>query len=855
MSTNTSLNSSGSQSVESSSKGNKHWLKHALLLLKHELKRGELTIILLAIVLAVSAVFSLSGFSSHIKRALINESTTFIAADRVLESSRPIAPDILTEAERNAVVHAQQLEMSSIVFAGNNMALADLSAVSAAYPLRGELLVSDSADLADAKPVNAPARGEAWIGVNGLKQLEISVGDEIEVGVSTFKVAGVISQIPNASFSVFTSGPQVFINIDDIAQTELVQPGSRLSYSYLFAGEPSAIESFEDWLKPQVNETQRWIDIESGQSPLAGALNRAQKYLSLTSMLGIVLAAVAVAVASRRYSQRHQPSVAIFKAMGASKAYITKLYCLHWSLLSIVSISIGLLVGYGILQVGLSAMAEQVELDENYFAWYPFIVAIITGLICALAFAIEPLKSLVATKPLSILRGYQDENRKAWLNYSPAFVALFALLFVFSRDLMLSVALLAGGLIVVGILLLLSRVLINAGRRAGSQAGKSWHLAMANLQRRAKENSVQLISFTIAIKLLLLIVVMKNALIDEWQQQLPDNAANRFLVNISGQQIDRVNEFLSDNNIVSSGLYPVVRGRLTAINDERVARRVSKEEDEEADNGRRGVGRELNLTWRASLPNENEVIDGSWWSEQDQKPQVSIEQGVAERLDIGVGDTLTFQLGSEEFSVPVTSVREVNWQALQPNFFMIFSPQVLADFPATYITSLYVEPSKKELLQDFLSQYPTISMIDVDALINQLRSVIDKVSIAVEFILVLVVLAGSLVLVAQVQASMEERERELAILRTLGAKGSLLRNSVLFEFVALGALAGFMASAAMEIAVYVIQSRVFDMTVSLHLPYWLLGIVAGASFVGFIGLLSCWRLLNLSSVTLIRRTM
>lgn len=855
MSTNTSLNSSGTQPLESSSKGNKHWLKHALLLLKHELKRGELTIILLAIVLAVSAVFSLSGFSSHIKRALINESTTFIAADRVLESSRPITPDILTEAERNAVVHAQQLEMSSIVFAGNNMALADLSAVSAAYPLRGELLVSDSADLAGAKPVYAPARGEAWIGVNGLKQLEISVGDEIEVGVSTFKVAGVISQIPNASFSVFTSGPQVFINIDDIAQTELVQPGSRLSYSYLFAGEPSAIESFEDWLKPQVNETQRWIDIESGQSPLAGALNRAQKYLSLASMLGIVLAAVAVAVASRRYSQRHQPSVAIFKAMGASKAYITKLYCLHWSLLSIVSISIGLLVGYGILQVGLSAMAEQVELDENYFAWYPFIVAIITGLICALAFAIEPLKSLVATKPLSILRGYQDENRKAWLNYLPAFVALFALLFVFSRDLMLSVALLAGGLIVVGILLLLSRVLINAGRRAGSQAGKSWHLAMANLQRRAKENSVQLISFTIAIKLLLLIVVMKNALIDEWQQQLPDNAANRFLVNISGQQIDRVNEFLSDNSIVSSGLYPVVRGRLTAINDERVARRVSKEEDEEADNGRRGVGRELNLTWRASLPSENEVIDGSWWSEQNQKPQVSIEQGVAERLDIGVGDTLTFQLGSEEFSVPVTSVREVNWQALQPNFFMIFSPQVLADFPATYITSLYVEPSKKELLQDFLSQYPTISMIDVDALINQLRSVIDKVSIAVEFILVLVVLAGSLVLVAQVQASMEERERELAILRTLGAKGSLLRNSVLFEFVALGALAGFMASVAMEIAVYVIQSRVFDMTVSLHLPYWLLGIVAGASFVGFIGLLSCWRLLNLSSVTLIRRTM
>ncbi|MEW6982717.1 ABC transporter permease [Colwelliaceae bacterium 6471] len=835
-----------------------NWMKQSLRLLQHEFRRGELTIICLAIVLAVATVFSLSGFSQHIKSALINNSTSFIAADRVLRSSRPVATSILAQGRARDLQSAEQIEMSSMVFSGEKMQLVEIKAVSSTYPLRGELLIADKVD-GPATPMHAPANGKIWVEKKLLSALELAIGDSIDIGVKHFTIDGVVTQIPDASFSVFTSGPQVIVNILDIDKTELIQPGSRLTYKYLFAGEAAQLEAFDDWIKPQINETQRWYDIQSRQSPLANALNRAEKYLALASMLGIVLAAVAVAVASRRYSHRHQPTVAVFKAMGAAQGHVKKLYLLHWSLLCVFSLVIGLLAGYGLLSVGLHNMQDYLPIQsDSRLSWYPFTVSVLTGVICAVAFAIAPLKALITTSPLAVIRGFSesiDVKSKYHLHLLLPLSALFALLLLFSRNVALSLSLLLGGILVSALLLLLGRVLMNAGKKVGSQAGKSWHLAMANLKRRANENSVQLVSFTIAIKLLLVILVMRNALIDEWQQQLPDNAPNRFLVNIAQQEVENVGQFIEQHNLTASGLYPVVRGRLASINEDVIAKSASKEETDGSDNGRQGVGRELNMTWRTELPANNVITQGQWWQQDSNVAQVSVEQTLAKRLDIKLGDMLAFQIGSTEVVVSVTSIREVDWQSMQPNFYMVFNAQVLQDFPATYISSVFLPENKQGQFQQFLSQYPTISIIDVDAMINQLRTVIEQVSIAVEFILILVVLAGSLVLVAQVQASMEERERELAILRTLGAKGSLLRNSVLFEFISLGAIAGIMASLAMELGVYVLQSQVFNMSASLHPSYWLLGIFSGAAFVGVVGLVSCWRLLNMSSVTLIRRTM
>jgi len=879
-----------------------NWAKQSFRLFLHELKRGELTIIILAIVLGVASVFSLAGFSGQIKQALINESTSFIAADRILQSSRPLVDtevDIKSTSAGNSkdssktdnlnriaigkqsqqlnIAQAEQVLMSSMVFAGDNMQLVELVAVSNNYPLRGELLVSENANVSDAEIAHAPTPGSVFVEEKFLSLLNVYVGDEIEIGNAQLVIAGIAKQVPDASFSVFTSGVKVIINIADLKVTNLIQPGSRVTYKYLFAGNSHDIDALDDWIKPKINDAQRWYDIQSKQSPLANALNRAEKYLSLASLLGIILAAVAVAVASRRYGQKHQSSVAVYKAMGASLSHIRKLYALHWASLSLFSIMVGLVFGYILAQLGLYAIKDYLpvhaiqpgsnsttsaifSLKLVSLGFHPFIMAVLTGLVCATAFSLVPLKQLIATSPLAALRDEKLRDDKQPLltrigQVLPPIIALFFLLLLFSRSLVLSASLLLAGILVSALLLIVGRMLMSISRAVGTKSGAAWHLAMANLKRRAAANSVQLVSFTIAIKLLLLIVVIKSALLSEWQAQLPAKAPNLFLVNIASEQAKEVEDFIQHNDIVASDLYAVIRGRLTAINKDEVAKQVSKEQVDGNDNGRQGVGRELNLTWRAQLPKENIIAQGSWWHVDSTIPEVSIEESLAERLQIKLGDMLTFQLGSDTIQVPVTSIRTVNWQSMQPNFYMIFSPQVLADFPASFIASLYVPQDKKRSMQQFLANYPTISLIDIDAMIEQLHKVIEQVSKAVEFILVLVVLAGCLVLVAQVQASMEEREREIAILRTIGAKGSLLRNSVLFEFIALGAIAGLMASMAMELTVYLLQTNLFNMQTSFHFEFWLLGIVAGAGFVGLVGLLSCWRLINLPSVTLIRRTM
>ena len=855
------------------------WLSQSLRLLKHELRRGELTIIFLAIVLAVATVFSLTGFSGQIKQAILANSTNTIAADRVLSGSSEVDPQFLTKSREFDLTLARKIETESMVFAGERMLLSELSAISMSFPLRGELKVKTSLSQAQAVIAHAPPRGSVWVERSALSRLAVAIGDTVEIGIASFKIAGIVTDIPDRSYRMLIAGPAIFLNIEDMPKTALIQPGSRMWYMYLFAGEIEDVEAFEKWIKPQVNEAQNWYDAKRAQNRLSSTLDIAEKFLSLASMLGIILAAVAVAVASRRYGQRHQSVVAVFRALGASISHIRKLYCLHWTLLSLISIVVGLIFGYALLLLGTNAIEGYLSLDEAPLTFTPFLTAVFTGLLCAIAFAIHPINDLINTSPLSVIRGFSDkkQSRFGWYQLPPL-LALFLLLLIFSRDVVMSLGLLAGGMIVSFLLLFFGRGIMSAGRSVGTKAGKSWHLALANLKRRAGENSVQLVSFTIAIKLLLLITVMKSSILNEWEAQFPDDTPNQYLVNIAQEEVSALKQFTLDFEVPNRGFYSVYRGRLSAINGEKTitkddvdenkekALAQTSEKDEQSSNkaesgdkdtrkGRRGMGRELGLTWLNEAPKENELLEGEWWKPTDTNGQVSIESGVAERLKIVLGDELSFDIGARKVNATVTSIRKVNWKTRQLNFIMIFNEAVLKDFPSTVISAWSLSEKNKAEFYKLLAKHPTISFIDFEAIMVQLKTMIKQVSIAIELILVLVVLAGSLVLVAQVQASMEERERELAILRTLGAKGTLLKNSVLFEFVALGSIAGLMASIGMEIGVYFLQTQAFDMSGSFHFSYWLVGILSGGGFVGLIGMLSCYRLLNLTSVTLIRRTM
>ena len=832
------------------------WHKISWRLLRHELKRGELTIMAAAVALSVCAVLSLAVFSERLQSGLLERSAEFLAADRVLSSRDEIGTSWLQRAEEEGLQWARRTSFNSMAFAANAMALVDIKAVSPGYPLRGKLEVA--AQLGEAgEPTEAlPELGEAWVAAQLFQHLDLAIGETLEIGNSEFVVSKVLTHEPDSGLNIFTDSPNVLINYADLAGTELIQPGSRVNFHYLFAGPSSAISSYENWLLPQLDDvTQRWRGITDGDSPLASSLQRAEQFMLLASLLGVVLAATAVAVAAQRYCQRNYDAVAIMKTLGGSKRQIQRIFTLHLLLLTVFSIGVGLLLGYLLQSAVIYYVANHLQQSLPTSGAGPYALAIGTGLLCALMFSLYPLLRLMHVPPLRVLhRNLGDSALRAWLQWLLGGGTIYALMVLYSGSWLLSLALFAGGSVAVLLLLGISRLFIRASRQAGMQAGSSWRLAMAGMQRRGKQNAVQMISFATALMLFLLVLALRNELLEDWQNQLPDDAPNYFVVNVADEQVSPLEAMFARENIQATDLYPIVPGRLVAINDELVRDAVSKEE-RDASEFREGFGRELQLTWRRDLPPHNVLSQGQWFDAQQSTAggEVSVESQVAERLSLQLGDQLRFLVGGSEFTVPITSIREVDWNTMQPNFYMILDPDSLAQSGATYISSFYLPAQRKAELYDLFRDFPQASLIDVDNIIAQLRDVIGQVSLAISFVLILVIFAGALVLVAQVQATMEEREKELVILRTLGAPGSLLSRAVTYEFLILGALAGLIAALAMELSVYLLQTQIFSMPASIHWRFWLLGPGLGAIIVALLGRFVCRRMLRQNTSQLIRQ--
>lgn len=830
-------------------------------LFRHETKRGELTIILLAIILSVASVLSLSLFSERLETALTEKSAEFIAADRVLESNKPVDLAWIQKAKQMGLNTAHQTYARSMVFANDQMDLVDLRAADQGYPLKGKVKIAD-VPFSQGMPTDAlPASGEAWVESQLFQTLAIRIGDSIEVGDKTFIVSKVLAEVPDAGFNVFGGDPKVLIPKADLAATNVEGPGSRIDYSYFFTGSSDDLDDYYEWLKPQLDrEIHDWDSIEDEESGIGRAVARAGKYFLLASLLAIVLAAVSIAVAAQRYSQRHYDPVAIMKTLGAPKRMVQQIYLLQILFITALGITIGTVLGFIIQQIVVAAIAEKVAVSLDVWHWRPLIIAIFTGTVCAVLFSLYPLLKLFSVSPLRVLRRDLGANLSSRIiQFVASGGAIFLLMWAYSQNLKVSGILFVSGIILVLGLLVVTFGLIWLGRKLGQGKMGPWQLAWARIHRRAMDNSVQLISFAVTIMLLLVVLVMRNDMVAQWQSQLPQGTPNYFLVNISQSQQPELQQHFVKNKVEIDRFYPVVRGRFVAINDEKVRTAVSKENPEEQQSGRSGLGREANLTWSNQLQTGSKIIEGQWFdidsqaSEVEKPFEVSIEESIAERLQLGLGDKLTFNIGSEIVNVLVTSIREVNWQSMQPNFFFVIEPRALKNYIPTYISSFNLASERKTEITKLMQPYANVTLIDVDARITQIRNIIEQVSMAIEFILVLVLAAGALVLIAQVQSSMDERQQELAILRTLGAKGKMIRLSVIFEFVIIGVVAGAMAAIANELSLYMLQSQVFQMPASIHWEYWLIAPVAGALVVGLLGALGCWRLLSLNTSHLLRQ--
>ncbi len=816
-------------------------------------RAGELTLLLWALIIAVGTVTTITLFVDRLQQALLNESSTFLAADRVIASSDPIDPDILARAEALGLKQAQTLSFLSMAFSEDRAQLASVKAVSDSYPLRGTLIVADAAFVRGTPITRGPGRGEVWMESRLLPSLGVETGDLVDIGVASFPIVKVLVKEPDRGGGFNSAGPRVLMNLADVAATEVVQPGSRISYRYLFAGDPDTLGEFEDWVKPKLGLEGRIFGVKEGTAGIGSALERAERFMLLGGLLGVILAGVAIALAAQRYALRHYDHVAILKTLGATPDSIDSIFVVMFVLLGTLATMLGSGIGYFAQTAAVQILAPLIPIELPAPGMQPVWLGMVTGFICLLSFALPPLLKLRKTDPVRVIRReIGDASIADRSTYLFAIVGTIGLMWWYSQDLWLTTLVFTGGVVAILALSIVAYFLLRSGRIVGMQAGSAWRLALAGMQRRGRENTMQILIFGLSIMLLLILYLVRTALIEEWQAQIPVDAPNHFAINISPEDTGPIRALFAENNIASQPLYPMIRGRITQVNDELARERDKRREQTTGDSGP-GASSGRNLTWSATLPDDNRVIAGKWWSsEHTGEAQVSLEEDLARSNRLKVGDRLIFSIQGRELIAQVGSIRTVAWDNMRPNFYIIFSPGALDDFPSTYMTSFYLEKDQKLFLNELLSRYPTMTVLEVDALIEQIQTIISQVTLAIELILGLIMIAGSLVLLASIQASMDERFKQHAILRTLGAGRKLVLGSLAIEFCALGFFAGVLAAIGSEITVYALETEIFQLDYHVNPVVWIMGPVVGTVLIGALGTIATRKVVNTSPTTVLR---
>lgn len=818
----------------------------ALRMLLRDWRGGELGVLLAALIVAVAIVSGITAFTTRLQNSLEQESHRFLAADRVIAGSWQQPEAWFEEAERLGLQSAATMTFPSMIYAGEeDMVLASIKAASDAYPLRGDLLMSPTPFGTPEIRGQGPEPGTVWLDSRLFPLLGIETGDRINLGDADFEVTGAVRGEPDQASGFLGYGPRLLMHIDDIPATNVVQPGSRVRHRLLVAGAEPVLEDYVAWVEERLETGQRLLDVASNQRGIGSALARAESFLLLAGSLGVVLAGVAIALAARRFSERHYDYVAILKSLGAESGTIARMYGLSLLLLGAIATLVGAALGWSLQALFFILFADTLPVEPGPAGPRPYIVGAATAVVCLLSFAWPPLSRLGGASPLKVLRrDLPNQVQRSVQDNLVGLGAVLLLMFWYSGDLALTLAVLAGLSASAAIAAVAALFLLRGGRLAGMRAGSIWRLALASLQRRGGANTLQVVIFSLAIMLLLVLVLVRTSLLEEWQMQLPEGSPNHFLLNIAPEEVNAVRESLSQEAVLSQPLYPMIRGRVVAINGESLGR------GDDPEDGRRE--RESNLTWSATLPPDNELLDGQWWEPDTSEALVSVEAEFAERMQLKVGDKVGYLIGARPLEATVASIRRVQWENMQPNFFMVFPPAALQGYPATFMTSFHLAAADKQFLNDFIRAYPTVTVVEMDVVIAQVRGIIAQVSSAIELVLLVILFAGALVLIAGVQSSVDSRLFEGAILRALGARRGLILGGVVIEFAALGLFAGLLATVAAEIAVFVLQTRALEMQYSVHPEIWLLGPAAAVLLIGALGVWNCRRVVSSPPLLVLR---
>jgi putative ABC transport system permease protein len=803
-------------------------LQHALRMTRRDWRAGELRFLLAALAVAVAALSAVGFFVDRMNAALERDATELLGADLLVRSDYPLRETWRVEAAARGLLSADVVSFPSMATTGKaeteDTRLVAVKAVSSAYPLRGDLrLRTKNAELTTK---GAPQAGTVWVDTALLSLRGLHLGDAMTLGERRFTIAAEILLEKDRGAGFMNFAPRVMIALQDLESTGLVQNGSRITYRLQLAGNSSDISAFQRWLENEIKVNEvRGVQLESletGRPEMRTTLERARQFLSLVSLLTAMLAALAIAMASRRFMQRHLDAVAMLRCLGLKQSEVTRIYLIEFILIGTIGSLIGAAIGFGAHFLLLEWLGALMTTRLPPPGWMPLLQGVATGLLLLLGFAIPPVLRLRNVPHNRVIRREQDPPKAFTVSgYLLALASFMGLLLWQARDLRLGLLTSGGFIALLAVSFLAGWLLLRLLQSVRVPPGwPAWRFAQTSLKRRPAATILQIVALSLGLMALLLLTVVRQDLVTAWQQSSPPDAPNHFIINIQPDQQEAVTQELTQNGIADVSLAPMIRGRLLQIDGRNISSATYTEE-----RAQRLVEREFNLSTLTELPAHNTITEGRWFDVT--QPEASVEQGLAKTLGLKLGDQLRFDVGGQGVDVKITSLRKLDWGSMRVNFFVILNPAAAQNLPATYITAFHLPAAQQSLVNQLVRHYPNLTIVDVGSMVVQVQQVIDQVIAAVEFLFLFTLASGVMVLAAAMLISQDERAHEAGLLRALGATRRELSRAQWVECLLVGTAAGVLAASGASLVGWVLAHQVFEFEWQFSPLVWIVGIAAG----------------------------
>lgn len=803
---------------------------------------GDLLILSLSILLSVTSISSVSFLADRLQISMKLEASSILAADLVLRSASKIDKKFLDFAMDNNLNSAETVSFLSMVINNEDSLLTSIKTTSKSYPLRGELIISDF----NGYPIQnngSPSSGNIWLEKKVIDSLKINEFDVISVGNKKFTVEGIIDDFPDRNSSFVGFYPIAIANMVDLDDMGVIQTGSRVVYRQLFSGSTNNINNFLD----QIGEPSSDIRIQQAQDvgdELGNALNESVTFFNIASIFTIIISVISAMMAVKRYADRNLIHASLLKAFGASRSFILGHQIMQFALVIIFSTFLGLALGYTLQSLIISTLQDILNSNLPAPSYRPIILGFITSIFVVFASASPYVKILSDIEPIRILRNDFSLNLgNNLLIYLVAFTTMFIFLGILFKDLKLIFYILGALIFVTSALYFIAKILIFSIGHGNSFLGIGWKIGLKNLIHRGNETILQVIIFGLSLLFLIVLTETRTDLIDSWTETLDEETPNYFMFNIQEYDLEDVKSFFYSESQTSPIFTPLIRGRLLGV----------KTTETEQKNSEDLMEREANLTWQESLPKSNKIIKGKWWNKNSTLSEVSVDKEVADSMNLNIGDELFFSAGGTDFSATVSSFRDIEWESFSPNFFFILSPIIGKNLPNSYITSIKL-PENSNIINKFTKQFPTITSVDLGAVILQIKNSISSASLAIQYIFLLTLISGILALIASIFSNSHQRIKETAIMYAIGANRNIIFKSAAAEFLILGILSAMSAIIFAIILSAVIFYQFLEMSYTPNFLILGISFIFGVFFIFLGGIISIRKTIYTSPIITLRET-